>query len=225
MTEQGNSRRAFLDRAQVVALKHFEQTARGYDDQFPNISAVHAECLEELLSRIGPSAAVLDAACGTGLYFGTLAGRTGRLLGIDQSAAMLTRAGEKHPNVETREVSLQALRDQPDMAADFDGVMCIDALEWILREDWPTVLEGFNRVLRPAGFAYITVEIPGEEERLELDRPPAEGAARGEIRVKEWYNHFPSAEDVSSWLDKAGFDLKLEKRSEYYRHLILRKRD
>ncbi|MGE4043609.1 MAG: class I SAM-dependent methyltransferase [Acetobacteraceae bacterium] len=66
----------------------------------PQISPVHAECLEDFLSRLGPSAAVLDAAYGTGQYFGALVGRTSRLLCIDHSAAMLARAGEKHPDVE-----------------------------------------------------------------------------------------------------------------------------
>ncbi len=155
---------------------------------------------------------MLDAACGTGQYFGALVGRTSRLLGIDQPAAMLARAGEKHPDVETREVSLQALEDQRDMEAGFDGVMCIDALEWILR---PPVLQVFDRVLRPKGHVYITVEIPGEEERRELAHPPAEGAAQGEIRVKHWYNHFPSAGDVGAWLHEAGFDLELERPTSF----------
>lgn len=224
MTEQGNSRLAFLQKARAVAVEHFDQTAQHYDDQFAEVSAVHLQSLEQFLARLGPSPSVLDAACGTGRYFGLLAGRIGRLVGVDQSAMMLARAAEKYPDIETRKVSMQDLRVQSDLMDSFDGVMCIDAMEWILRHDWPAVLEGFNRVLRPLGHAYLTVEIPGNEERRELAQPPISGAARGEVRVKHWYNHFPSAEDVSEWLDKAGFLVQLELRSEYYRHLILQRR-
>src|SRR4051812_43418566 len=117
MTEHNSDRFAFLDRAQAIALEHFAKTAHLYDDQFPDISPVHAECLEEFLSRLGPFPAVLDAACGTGRYFGLLTKRTGRLLGIDQSASMLGCANEKYPDIETREVGLQALRNQPDLVA------------------------------------------------------------------------------------------------------------
>lgn len=223
MTDKEYIRRIFLDRSRSIALEHFEKTAHDYDNHFPDISPVHAECLKYFLSRLGQSPAILDAACGTGLYFDALAEHAGRLLGIDQSAAMLARARHKHSNFETRRMSLIALKDQPDMKATFDGLTCIDALEWIMRDDWLAVLQGFNQVLRPRGHAYITVEIPGEVEILELALPPTEGAVQGEIRVKYWYNHFPSVDDVCAWIDEAGFEIELEKRSEYYRHLILRK--
>lgn len=225
MVGNNNSRRAFLDRSTTIALEHFEKTAHCYDDQFPDRSSIHVECLEKFLSRLKPLPDVLDAACGRGKYFRILTERTSRLLGIDQSAAMLVSARAKYSNVETRKVSLQALKDQTDMVASFDGIICIDALEWILRDDWPKVMDGFSKVLKPKGYAYITIEIPGEEERFELARQPTEGAVQGEIRVKYWYNYFPDIEDVNAWIDASSFDLELEKHSEYYRHLILRKRN
>lgn len=224
MTEHNIHTLSFVDRAQAIALEHFAKTAHLYDDQFPEISPVHAECLEEFLSRLRSFPAVLDAACGTGRCFGVLTKRTGRLLGIDQSVAMLKCAKEKYPDIETREVSLQALRNQPDLVAAFDGMICIDSMEWILRAHWPVVLMGFNQVLRSKGYVYITVEIPGDEERHLLARPASGGADRGEIQIKYWWNHFPRTEDVSNWIDEAGFSLEFEKRSEFYRHLILRKR-
>lgn len=225
MMEKNSSRREFLDRARIITLEHFEKTAHRYDEQFPDISSIHEECLEDFLSRLKPSPEVLDAACGTGKYFHVLTERTSRLLGIDQSAAMLITAREKYNNVETREVSLQALKDQSDMTASFDGVICIDALEWIFHDDWLVVMEGFSKVLKPNGYAYITVEIPGEDERFELAHQPIEGAVKGEIRVKYWYNYFPDIEDVNNWIDVASFDIELERLGQYYRHLILRKRN
>ena len=224
MNKQSDRRRMFVDRANLTALEHFKQTADLYDSRFPEISPTHRECLEYFLFQLGPSPSVLDAACGTGLYFEALVGRVGRLLGIDQSAEMLTVARKKHPEVETRRSSLQELRGEAAMAESFDGILCIDALEWILRDDWPVVLEGFSNVLRPNGYVYMTVEIPGEVEKRELACPLLEGAAKGEIRVKHWYNHFPSGEDVSAWLDDAGFAIEFEKHCAYYRHLCLRKR-
>ena len=218
------SRQDFLDRAQRISFEHFEATAKGYDQEFPDIPPVHVKCVKAFLTSLGPAPAILDAACGTGRFFGVLGNQAARLIGTDQAPAMLERAREKHPDVETHVVPLQSLADAADHLGSFDGLVCIDAMEWILNADWPKVLRGFFSVLKPGGYAYITVEIPGDAERDALARPPLDGAAAGEIQVKHWFNHFPSAEDVRTWLAEAGFVLVSEKNCEFYRHLLVRKR-
>ena len=42
---------------------------------------------------------------------------------------------------------------------EFDGVLCVDAMEFLPPEDWPPVLERFHRALRRGDWLYLTVEL------------------------------------------------------------------
>ncbi|MGH2489164.1 MAG: class I SAM-dependent methyltransferase, partial [Candidatus Limnocylindria bacterium] len=79
---------------------------------------------------------------------------------MDHAGAYLANAGAKFSDVPTEKHDLQDLpyRDE------FDGVMCIDAMEFVPPEDWPGVLERFRRALRPGGFLYLTVELAPEDQ-------------------------------------------------------------
>jgi cyclopropane fatty-acyl-phospholipid synthase-like methyltransferase len=215
-------RKAFVERARDISLRHFQETATKYDTVYAEIGSVHAESVREFLGKLPPNAAILDAACGTGTYFEMLAPFAGRLLGIDQSDAMLAKAREKWPDVETEPVALQDLQARDDLAGTFNGVVCIDALEWVMKSDWPTVLSGFRNVLADSGLLYLTIEIPGEDERRALAAEREDGAAPGEIGVHYWYNHFPKLDDVLRWTSEHGFREESKRQCAHYHHLILR---
>ncbi len=215
-------RRAFVERARDISLRHFQETATKYDTIYGSIGAVHAECVKEFLGKLPPRPAILDAACGTGTYFEMLVPCAGRLLGIDQSDAMLAKAREKWPDVDTEPLALQDLQSRDDFAGKFDGIVCIDALEWVMRSDWPRVLSGFRNALADSGLLYVTIEIPGEEERRVLAEAREEGAVPGEIGVHYWYNHFPEIDEVLRWTSDHGFREEVHRRSAHYHHLLLR---
>ena len=217
-----SKRQAFVERAREIALRHFDESATKYDTIYGSIEPVHAECVRQFLGKLGPDSSILDAACGTGNYFGMLALSTGRVLGIDQSEAMLDQARQKWPGVETRRLALQDLHSSADLAGKFGGVVCIDALEWIMRADWPNVLAGFRNVLAGGGILYITVEKPGEEESRALAVSPEEGAVDGEITVHYWYNHFPDVNEVLAWTLEYGFRKEAHRQCAHYHHLLLR---
>jgi hypothetical protein len=84
---------------------------------------------------------------------------------------MLARAKARFPAVPLERVGLQELA----FDAEFDAVMCIDAMANIPPEDWPTVVGNLRRALRPGGHLYLTVEQVGDEE---LERVFAEATAR-----------------------------------------------
>src|SRR5215217_6460794 len=96
----------------------------------------------------------LDAACGTGKYFAMVQDAGRRVVGTDQSTGMLGRARARFPAVPLERVGLQEL----DFAAEFDAVMCVDAMENVPPEDWPKVVGNLARALRPGGQLYLTVE-------------------------------------------------------------------
>jgi cyclopropane fatty-acyl-phospholipid synthase-like methyltransferase len=222
MHSSTDKRQAFVERAKDISLRHFQKTASKYDTVYGSIGEMHAQCVQEFLGKLPPRPNILDAACGTGTYFQMLAPCAGRLLGIDQSDAMLAKAREKWPDVATEPLMLQELLSRHDLSGQFHGVVCIDALEWVMKNDWPTVLSGFRNVLADDGLLYVTIEIPGEDERCALAGAREDGAAPGEISVHYWYNHFPEIHEVLTWTSGHGFRVEAHRQCAYYNHLLLR---
>jgi trans-aconitate methyltransferase len=91
--------------------------------------------VERFLAELPPDVRVLDAACRTGKYFPLVLASSRSLLGVDHSGAYLANAGVKFPQVPTEKHDLQDLSYERE----FDGAMCIDAMEFVAPEDWPLV--------------------------------------------------------------------------------------
>jgi SAM-dependent methyltransferase len=137
---------------------------------------------------------------------------------------MLGRARSRFPAVPLERVGLQEL----DFEAEFDAVLCIDAMENIPPEDWPRVAGNLARAVRPGGPVYLTVEQVDAEE---LDRELAEATARGLPVVRgeesrDGYHFYPSREQVAGWLEEAGLVVVAEDYSAGdgygYLHLLTR---
>jgi hypothetical protein len=152
------------------------------------------------------------------------------VLCVDHTQAYLEKVGEKAPGVGTAKHDLQDLPFQ----AEFDGVMCVDAMEFIPPEDWPVVLGRFRGALRPGGWLYLTVELmtedgmrSGHEAAVGLGLPVVE---EGETIWEEpdWYYHFyPELDRVRAWLAGAGFQIREELEGPWdedyaYHHLLAR---
>jgi ubiquinone/menaquinone biosynthesis C-methylase UbiE len=149
------------------------------------------------------------------------------VVGTDQSTGMLARARGRFPAVPLERVGLQELA----FDGEFDAVMCIDAMENIPPEDWPRVLAGLRRALRPDGRLYLTVEEP---DPADLERVQAEAVARGLPVVPgemaeegAGYHYYPSRQQVAGWLEEAGLVVEAEAGSDEgdgygYLHLLTR---
>lgn len=102
-----------------------------------------------LLSLLPPDAVIADLGCGTGQAAALLAPYVRRVVGVDQSAAMLKAAQRRTkalPNVELRKGELAAL---PLEDASVDGALLVLALTYV--EDPARVLRELARVLKPGG--------------------------------------------------------------------------
>jgi ubiquinone/menaquinone biosynthesis C-methylase UbiE len=190
------------ERRQAAEERHDAIHAFTYDEQYGEIGPEHRRFVADLLERVPAGGTVLDAACGTGKYFGMVLDAGRRVVGTDQSTGMLARARARYPAVPLERVGLQELA----FDGEFDAVMCIDAMENIPPEDWPRVLGNLRRALAPGGHLYLTVEQVDDEE---LDRVFAEATAqgmpvvRGEETAKDaGYHHYPSREQVASWMEE-----------------------
>jgi trans-aconitate methyltransferase len=146
-------------------------------------------------------------------------------VGADQSAGMLAQARGKFPHVAVEKVGLQEL----SCTAEFDGVMCVDAMENVFPEDWPQVLANLCRALRPGGYLYLTVELIDERE---LEAVFVEATAqelpvvRGEHTRRGGGRYYPPLDQVAAWVRDAGLQVVEDGHSQgdgygYY-HLLSR---
>ena len=149
-----------------------------------------------------------------------------RLITASQSVGMLDQARAKFPAAELIKSSLQEL----DLEPDFDGLLCIDAMENVPPEDWPAVLANLHRVLHPDGLLYLTVE---EHDQADIDAANADGIARGlplvpgEILFHGTDYHFvPTRSQVGAWISDEGLAIidQADSPGEGYSywHLLLR---
>jgi SAM-dependent methyltransferase len=178
-----------------------------YDLDDPPTSDTHLRFASAVIASCPPHGRVLDAACGTGKYLGLVLAEGRVATGIDQSAGMLAQAVAKYPGADLRRVALQDL----DFDAEFDAALCVDAMENVPPEEWPDVLAGLCRALRPGGELYLTVEMTDEQAledafatATELGLPAVFGE---DTRRDSGYHFYPRLDRVRAWLAGAGLDL------------------
>ena len=246
-------RAEWLKKMRIMAEALYDHIAPAYWEKFGLYpDPTHRQFMEKLLGRLAAQSAILDAACGAGRYDGMLLEAGHRVLGIDQSGSMLARAREhfpqeRFPGLRYAKMGLQEM----DFLEEFDGVICMDALEHIYPEDWPEILTRFQKALRPGGMLFVTVEalelgdyrvayerakakglpVVFGEVADELDETYAqamaldalEGAILGERLDLSVYHYHPSMEQVRTWLDQAGLVIEEEGTGDGCMHVLAKK--
>ncbi|MGZ8631155.1 MAG: class I SAM-dependent methyltransferase [Actinomycetota bacterium] len=201
------------------------------DPYWSEIEPTHRSFVERFLSMTPPGSRILDAACGIGRYFPLVveSGRT--VLGVDHTGSYIARARTAAPGVTVERHDLQDLA----YVDAFDGVMCIDAMEFVPPEDWPVVLDRFRAALHLDGALYVTIELVSDE-RLRAANERARSAGHpvvdGEAISTEpegYYHHYPSMDRVRSWIADAGFSVEDELEGPWhetyaYHHVLARLR-
>jgi SAM-dependent methyltransferase len=214
-------RRAFIAERRRVSVHRFDTLlSPDYDENWGAISPSHAAFVARLITLIQTGGDVLDAACGTGKYWPAVLAAGLRITGADQSAGMLAQARRKHPEVPARVLALQDLAAAADLRGRFDGLLCVDALEYIAPEDWPGVAAGLAAALKPRAPAYVTVEVPDGP----LPAPVDPRQVPGEHYQGGGYHYYPARDQVRDWLAAAGFGIEDEQEADYYWHFLLERR-
>ena len=221
-------RAAWLRERRAAVEAEYDAEAEGYDDE-PYSATSHSAFVQRLLETCPPGGMVLDAPCGTGAYFELVRASGRQVVGIDQSAGMLTQARARQIATGLELIGLQELA----FDAEFDGAMTIDAMENVPPEDWPVVLANLHRAIRSGGHLYLTVEVVDDSD---IDTAFADATAtglpvvRGEVIEGDTagYHFYPRPEQVSAWLDVEGLDVVAEDYDQEdgwgYRHLLLQSR-
>jgi SAM-dependent methyltransferase len=194
--------------------------ASDYDAHWGEIEPDHASFVARFLSLLPQHGRVLDAACGTGKYFGMVLDSGRSVLGVDHTGAYLDAARAKFPAVPTEKHDLESLPYEDE----FDGVMCVDAMEFVAPEAWSGVCHRFRRSLRSHGWLYLTVELAADH----LVREANDAARRLGLPVVEreaiwdqpdgYYHYHPVMEHVREWIAGAGFVIQQELESPWVDH-------
>ena len=218
-------RQTWLDQRRAAVLASYDQEAPTYDDNgYP--AQTQQNWVARVLRACPAAAMILDAPCGTGRYFSMVAAAGHRVVGADQSAAMLTQARARGIAVALDQVRLQEL----PYTGEFDAVITIDAMENVPPEDWPLVLANLQCAARPGGLLYLTVEEADEPVIVEafttltrrgLPAVPGE-VIDGDVAG---YHYYPGRDRVTGWLRAAGLQIIDEGFSQEdgwgYRHFLL----
>ena len=196
--------------------------AHDYDRDWGHINQTHRIFLERLLTLCPAHGVLLDAACGTGKYWPMILASEHSVVGIDQSAQMLAQAKRKFPAVSVEKKGLQEL----DYSEAFDGVLCVDAMEFVFPEDWPRVLDNFYRALKSRRYLYLTVEVIDEQElttSFAMSKQKGLPVVEGEYAHEESYHYYPAIEQVKQWLHAAHFNNIEEAEGDGYYHFLVQK--
>jgi ubiquinone/menaquinone biosynthesis C-methylase UbiE/DNA-binding transcriptional ArsR family regulator len=115
-----------------------------------------------IVALLPPDWVVADLGCGTGQAAAALAPCVRRVIGVDQSSAMLKAAHRRTAalqNVELRRGSLEAV---PIEARECDGAVLILALTYV--EEPAAVLAEMARILKPGGRAVVVDLLRHDQE-------------------------------------------------------------
>ena len=210
------------------------------------VEETHRVYLQKFLERVTPCGTILSAACGAGRFDGMLLESGHSVVGIDQSARMLVSAKEHFPEVEYQKMALHEM----NFRETFDGFICMDAMEHICPEDYPGILLGFQKALKPGGVLYFSADRE-EEPDFDLQMYFEQGKALGlpivfgevadeaafeqamameqievpdELTDKAVYHYYPPLKRVREWIDQAGFAIEEEGAGSGFHHFVVRKR-
>lgn len=218
------SRSEWLKEKRQEAEKGYDQVwSANYGDKwgtYPNAS--HLQFIQKFIEHLPQNSTVLDAACGAGRYIPYLLGERFVVVGIDQAQGMLDRAKEKFPEVQLLKIGLQEIAYEEV----FEGAICMDAMEHVSPEDWPIVLNNFQRALKKQGYLYFTVEIQDEAEvKAAFEEAQRSGlpVVYGEWINDEVYHYYPPLEQVREWVQEAGFAIVEEDEGDAYHHFLMQK--
>lgn len=159
----------------------WDQLSRHYDRQlWLERSAVNS-ALDLLRAHQGER--LLDLATGTGEVLRRLAerpDRPGQVIGIDQSAAMLSHVPDLPPGWSTQQADA---RELPFADASFDLAVASYVLHLLAAADLPLALGELGRVLRPEGRVVTTTpaippRVPARPLARALDRLAARNPRR-----------------------------------------------
>lgn len=149
------------------AISHRNETRNAYDqladiwsvttDDGPYNGGLERPALRSLVPQPLTGQVVLDAGCGSGAQSAWVLDQGGRPIGFDLSPKMVDEAARRCGG-QGRFFVGDLAEPLPLEAESCDGITCSLALHYL--RDWSIALDSFARVLRPNGWAVISLDHP-----------------------------------------------------------------
>jgi cyclopropane fatty-acyl-phospholipid synthase-like methyltransferase len=135
-------------------VRSYDAIAEQWDRQRTRLSPLEAEVLRTVADTVAPGSTILDLGCGTGRPIASFFVEAGhRIIGVDQSAAMLAFAKQRLPG---QQWVLGNIEDVP-LTEPVDAVVAWDSLFHIPRERHEGILQRIRGVLPVGGRVALTL--------------------------------------------------------------------
>jgi trans-aconitate methyltransferase len=155
---------------------------------------------KELLSLLAPQAGerVLDVGCGTGQLTAEIARSGARILGIDNSPAMIEQARTNFPDLQFEITDVTRI----SYTAEFDAVFSNAVLHWV--RDAQSAAAAISRALKPGG--RFVAEFGGKGNIQALTEAAFQALAALGVPEPEKQNpwFFPSIGEYAALLERHG---------------------
>ena len=136
-------------------VNQIDKVRAGYDRIAPTFlrirrsSGPDIELLAELTDRLSNGARVLDAGCGAGVPVARLLADRFQVTGVDLSASQIELARSLVPDATFIQADMTTIELSDNS---FDAICSFYAIIHVPREQHPTLLERFHRMLVPGGY-------------------------------------------------------------------------
>jgi ArsR family transcriptional regulator len=138
-----------------------------------------------MLALLSPASVIADLGCGTGKLAEELAPYVGRVIGVDNSPAMLKTARKRTAELSNVDLRAGELQSLPIANAESDAAMLLLTLTYVA--DPLVVLKESARVLKPGGRVVIVDLLPHDRDdfRRQMDQ---QSMGMDSVRMKEMLN-------------------------------------
>jgi trans-aconitate methyltransferase len=174
--------------------------ARFYDDKHNFVFRFGEDVVQLLNPREGEK--ILDLGCGTGHLTHLIASAGSRVIGIDNSPAMIERARAAYPDLDFRVMS--AIDFHFDTS--FDAVFSNAVLHWVLEKG--SAIDHIYHCLRPGGRLILEMGGKGNVDNILVATRKilTRHGYYSNAAIQPWY--FPSLAEYTTLLERRGFRIQ-----------------
>jgi ubiquinone/menaquinone biosynthesis C-methylase UbiE len=201
----------------VDPAEHARHTREVYDrlapvwstttDDGPFNGLLERPALRSLVPRPLKGMAVLDVGCGSGAQCAWLLDEGADVTGVDLSPMMIEQARQRCGSRANLLVADMA-EPLPFEPQSFDGMTCSLALHYL--RDWQVPLTSFARILRPGGWAVISLDhpfgapLPDQRDGYFQRQLVSDSWTKADVQVTQHFWRRPLAQVVDAFAE-AGF--------------------
>ncbi len=184
----------------MISIYDTTWNATLYDDKHNYVAKYGEDVVRLLAPQNGER--ILDLGCGTGHLTHLMAQAGARVIGIDNSPAMIHRAQAAYPDLDFRVMSATDLH----FDAPFDAVFSNATLHWVL--DKESAVEQVARSLKSGGRFVLEMGGKGNVEEIvvAIRKVLNRHGYYGNAAIQLWY--FPSLSEYTTLLEKKGFRVR-----------------